>query len=835
LAVWWIGGNVPEPTTLSSNLAALAAALQIHTTAVIDFETSGVKTYLDQIAGVGFYLPQSAESFYINIGHATVDSRFPKYSEEELIQAISLFFGDPSRLLIAHNATFELRFLMRLGLIVRCRVSCSLIHTHRTDENLRDRGREQVSHYHTDVSYGLKQLTVIYFNKRPPTILAATGGSITNHAPILQVAKYCVLDCYNTWQLYHRARQIIDADEFLPWLADNIDDPNMVVLAKMMAEGILIDVTEAESQVIAHNQAIQQCRLAIWNLTQTTWPLETPSNVLRVLRHLNIGVEIGYDPFYVPMFEWERDPSTAREVLIETLEQSTNEIHRQVLALFISKGLMEQRLSSFLKPLPQKVTLTNGRLYPDNFASTLVTTRFTCSPSLQNLPRKMGDDGDVDEDIEWMTTIPENCRPSSTTKDIFVAKEGHTLVVMDLSAAEPRYLAMLFQRAVINHDEDYQERREALKQWRQNAYGPLIQRMKATAKPLDPSNVGHEEINWPEYADGLDPLYKVFLLGLPTNDPYNALLIGMDPQGYANASQTNTLNEWFQNERWRGKRAFLALGYGSTADNLYRPLGWTLDQTRTAIKNLEATYATLNPLRELTLQEIKHTGEVRTLWGRPRRINGYYQLARPEPLTIGFYRKIGDKWQDYEADIIPLGTTRHAVQAFVHRAYRVIDNGKRGEIILSGDPASGGLTHKSVWDPFANADHFNNPPFRNISFSQIKWVRDVNGLTRPLARQARVQRQALNSMCQGTGADHLRWLMNNMDHLCHHPWYQDCQLILTVHDSLIYEVPDGKVEGFIQMARPIMQTPPPWCTININVGIETGKKYGDMTKIPANI
>ena len=59
---------------------------------------------------------------------------------------------------------------------------------------------------------------------------------------------------------------------------------------------------------------------------------------------------------------------------------------RKVLALFVSKMQMEQRRSSFLIPLPEKVRYTGGRLYADRFASTLVTTRFSSSPNLQNLP-----------------------------------------------------------------------------------------------------------------------------------------------------------------------------------------------------------------------------------------------------------------------------------------------------------------------------------------------------------------------------------------------------------------------------------------------------------------
>lgn len=129
-------------------------------------------------------------------------------------------------------------------------------------------------------------------------------------------------------------------------------------------------------------------------------------------------------------------------------------------------------------------------------------------------------------------------------------------------------------------------------------------------------------------------------------------------------------------------------------------------------------------------------------------------------------------------------------------------------------------------------DHFNNLPFRNVNFSQINWVKDEFGLTRKLSKQARAQRQAFNAMRQNTGADHLRWLMNNMDAAVENdPQFSARDLILTVHDSLIYEVPDGLVDDFVAMARPAMETPTPWCDIAIKVGTEAGKQYGEMQKI----
>lgn len=822
-----------SPTTLTTKLDRLASALAGATIAVADFETSGLRPHMDQAAGLGVYLPKSGQAFYINVGHGLDDAQYPRYAVSELADVLRPFLGDPSRHLIMHNATFDLRWLLGMGLTIRCRVSCSLVHTHRVDENLHEKAKERTTHYHTTVSYGLKELTAIYFNERAPTLHGVIGAVNVIQAPIHNVATYCVLDCYNTWRLYERANAILAKDGALLKLTRDIDDPNLLVLAKMMGEGILIDTAEVIQQITTYERAIQACRDHIWQATGLSCGLDTPREMLRVLRHLQLGDDLQYDPFYLPLHEGESDPSVKRDILVEVFDGCENTNKRLVVALFIAKTIMEQRLSSFLRPLPERVRLTEGRLYPDRFSSTLVTTRFSSSPNLQNLPRKMGEHDDVDEDEVWRSMLPPECSDFHTTKDIFIARPGHQLVCMDLSAAEPRYLALLFQRAIKEKDGYYKAKRQELRQLRRDKYPHLVELMHATAKPYEPQDNPDSEIQWPKYDE--DPLYRVFKYGDPFPDPYNALLAAMDRETYETAKRENRVEKWLEDERWRGKRAFLALGYGSSAQNLYKPLKWTLERTEKAIADLEGNYATLMPLRELTLREMIHTGEVRSLWGRPRRINGYYQLAHPEPVTVSFYR-MRPVFQKYEADIIPLGSTRQAVQAFVKRCYICSEDGKTGELVLESDPVTGNVLHKSRGDVFVNADHFNRVPFRNINFSQIRWVRDGNGLTRQLPRQERAKRQAFNALCQSTGADHLRWLMNRMDQeVCARPEFADCKLVLTIHDSLLFEVPNDKVQAFIEVARPIMQCAPPWCDIPIKVGIEVGARYGAMKKVKAPV
>ena len=93
-------------------------------------------------------------------------------------------------------------------------------------------------------------------------------------------------------------------------------------------------------------------------------------------------------------------------------------------------------------------------------------------------------------------------------------------------------------------------------------------------------------------------------------------------------------------------------------------------------------------------------------------------------------------------------------------------------------------------------------------------------------------RQAFNSLCQGTGADHLRWLMNNVDQeVCSRPEFAACRLVLTMHDSLVYEAPEGRWKAFVKAALPVVSRRPPWATIDMKIDIEHGPKFGELTKL----
>src|SRR5690606_1236164 len=111
-------------------------------------------------------------------------------------------------------------------------------------------------------------------------------------------------------------------------------------------------------------------------------------------------------------------------------------------------------------------------------------------------------------------------------------------------------------------------------------------------------------------------------------------------------------------------------------------------------------------------------------------------------------------------------------------------------------------------------------------------VRDEWGLTRHLPRQRQALRAAFNSLCQSTGADHLRWIMNNIDReVCSKEEFRDCKLVLTMHDSLIYEVPESAAMDLLRAASPVAGRTPSWATVDMEVEVEMGRRFGEMQKV----
>jgi DNA polymerase I-like protein with 3'-5' exonuclease and polymerase domains len=88
---------------------------------------------------------------------------------------------------------------------------------------------------------------------------------------------------------------------------------------------------------------------------------------------------------------------------------------------------------------------------------------------------------------------------------------------------------------------------------------------------------------------------------------------------------------------------------------------------------------------------------------------------------------------------------------------------------------------------------------------------------------AEAQRQAVNTIVQGTAADLLKMALIRL----HADLPADVRMLLPVHDSVLLEVPEALVEETSQIVRGAMETAPDGFAVPLKVEVKTGSTWAD--------
>jgi DNA polymerase I len=160
-----------------------------------------------------------------------------------------------------------------------------------------------------------------------------------------------------------------------------------------------------------------------------------------------------------------------------------------------------------------------------------------------------------------------------------------------------------------------------------------------------------------------------------------------------------------------------------------------------------------------------------------------------------------------------LGTTRSEAQQFYNEYFRHFAGLARYLSNTKADTARRGFTETL----FGRKRYFE-------------------GIRSPLPYiRSQAERMAINAPIQGTEADVMKIAMARIDgYLKEKKFEEDVHLLLQVHDELVYEVKDGKVDEVAKEARLIMESvldPKDTQGIILKVDVSTGKNWGEMEKI----
>ena len=265
--------------------------------------------------------------------------------------------------------------------------------------------------------------------------------------------------------------------------------------------------------------------------------------------------------------------------------------------------------------------------------------------------------------------------------------------------------------------------------------------------------------------------------------------------------------------RKKVKKTFLAVLYGQSARGVARDMRISVHDAEEMQERLESGIPELVPYKEFIGQLIRHTGEATSLFGRKRRFAGLYQLrSATQALVRCSLRDLVRKL--WEFDVSPIQLWNWTLHSYVHE----VRNHTTGEVIADSNSDNN--------HPALSRAGMNRWPFRNLSYKTIRSVTIGNDIIKFTPIED-CMRQGFNAIFQMTAGDVFKRAMLNVQSVCE---IHDARMILNVHDELVFTVPNGNLHAFVEDAVDAMTQPPTsWWAIPIEVDVEHGPNYGQLT------
>jgi DNA polymerase I len=222
---------------------------------------------------------------------------------------------------------------------------------------------------------------------------------------------YCIDDCKYTYKLFHKFKPKMEKEDLWP-VYEKVEMPIIKLLIDMEVRGIKINLKYLRRIGDAINQDVIELQAKIWTEAGREFDINSPKQLAEVLykeRELRLPEEF-------------RTPTGAYSTNVKALEflERNNPEDKLVGSLLKYRELFKLS-STYIKGLFERNK--DGVIYASFKQHGTQTGRFSSSnPNLQQLPRR-NDKYDI--------------------RKAFVAREGYTFVICDLSQIELRVIAYL--------------------------------------------------------------------------------------------------------------------------------------------------------------------------------------------------------------------------------------------------------------------------------------------------------------------------------------------------------------------------------------------------------
>ena len=387
---------VTEPAQLEALVAQLEQADEF----AFDTETDSLDPMRANLVGLSF-ATEPGKAVYIPVGHDYPGAPL-QLGREAVLAALAPVFADAGRRKLGQHGKYDLHVLRRHGVDVQGYADDTMLESFVLNAGSNRHDMDSLAKRHLGYD------TIKYED------VAGKGAKqiLFSQVAIDDATRYAAEDADITLRLHRALAPKLAAEAGLESVYRDIEMPLVPVLARIEANGVMIDGDELRRQSADLSKRMLAAQQKATELAGRTFNLDSPKQLQALL----------FDELKLPVLVKTPtgQPSTNEEALEAIADQ--HELPRVILEY---RGLAKLR-STYTDKLPEMVNPDTGRVHTSYHQAGAATGRLSSTdPNLQNIPIRTEDGRRI--------------------RKAFVAPPGRKLVACDYSQIELRIMAHLSQ------------------------------------------------------------------------------------------------------------------------------------------------------------------------------------------------------------------------------------------------------------------------------------------------------------------------------------------------------------------------------------------------------
>ncbi|WP_353110754.1 DNA polymerase I [Salinisphaera dokdonensis] len=379
-------------------LEAMMAKLEAAALICVDTETDALSAMQSGLVGLSFAV-EPGEAWYVPVAHDYMGAP-TQLPMKTVIERVRGVLENPAIAKLGQHIKYDINVLKRHGIdvagadhdtMLESYVLNSTATRHDMDSLAQKYLERSTTKFEEVAGKGAKQITF-------------------NQVSLEEATPYAAEDADITLQLHNRLYGELAEIPRLKHLYEEIEMPLMPVLARVEANGVLVDreLLGRVSQQMA--ERMHEIQTAAFEAAGGEFNLGSPAQLKDIL----------FDRLELPVIRKtpKGAPSTAEDVLRELADQ------HELPALIVSWRELSKLRSTYADKLPGQINPQTGRIHTSYHQAVAATGRLSSSdPNLQN--------------------IPIRTESGRRIREAFIAPEGHQILAVDYSQIELRIMAHL--------------------------------------------------------------------------------------------------------------------------------------------------------------------------------------------------------------------------------------------------------------------------------------------------------------------------------------------------------------------------------------------------------